>query len=576
MSLVGCRHWLGALMSRGAVPLLFLVLILLAISKSSHDVSRLPTFLVVSFVVTILACCVDHLQNSQSPSEHYLRRGPFHPMPIPGFINTGRPGGRSCDGLRFNHTVGVQKSIILEDNLVDIATTLNNHPVIEYPKDRLKDPKVRVIDLIGDTWARLSGSSVWLPDQGVFFSVTRAIYTPIGSPFIKMSFLRGQLFDRNWNELVNHTLTWGEVQITFPLVFDVPAPWEAGKSYFGPEDPRVILEENVDGAEPVVIFNMISPATEWKRAMYTFRPFTNHTTLLTINDTPRKDKEKNWAPFFISENQQGNLNSRGSRKPSEYIHFLYSFDPLSVLKCHLRCGHCEFVFDQRTSDKAEISTKDNGGSLRGGTNFVPVPRSQHWDTNIGVHVAFSRTNVRGYCPYQSFYRPEMTVLINVGTHFHLAFTSESLDFGDALIDLKPQDNRCDKGRILIPNSITQWDVHDDQDMMTVSFSVDDKSVQVSRIHGILRLIRHLPPIENLRKKSAMIRENDVDVRNFALSLGGSEIRACLVEAALNYTAAALQINHLAHHTDPDTAHHKLAGKIAKLEAELDESQSFNI
>lgn len=477
-------------------------------------------------------------------------------MQIPGFINTGHPGKKTCDSLRFNSTVRVQKGFELEDDLMDIATTLDAHPVVDYPPDMLKNPNIEPLDLVDRTWARLSGSSVWLPKQQVFFSVTRVIFTPVGTTIIKMSFLRGQLFDRDWNPLINYTLTWGDKQFTFPLVFNISAPWKVDGSYYGPEDPRVILED-VDGAEPVIVFNMISPESNWKRAMYVFRPFSTYSTILTIGDKPRQESEKNWAPFFVSEQiDQGRLRglaaSRDWRKPSDYIYFLYGFKPLRILKCHLHCGDCELVFDQTITEKSPIALHEHGGSLRGGTNFVPIPLLSTWGkfSNTQIYVAFSRTNIPGFCG-GSFYRPELTIMIRQGTHFHLAYTSESLEFGNSLVDLGLADDRCGKGRILIPNSIAQWDVEGGQDVMTVTFSVDDKTVQVARIHGMLGLVQRLPPVQNLLRPGLLFRGEDVDVRDYALSLGGNEIRACLVESALNYTAAAYLITHPPEAPNPD-------------------------
>jgi hypothetical protein len=119
--------------------------------------------------------------------------------------------------------------------------------------------------------------------------------------------------------------------LTFPLVFDIPTKYEGGDGeFYGPEDPRIILEDNVQGAEPVIIFNMAHERSDWKRAMYAFRPFSGHLTILTIRDTNRAISEKNWPPFFLpSEDPKP---EKAARKPDEYIHFVYNFKPLKILK----------------------------------------------------------------------------------------------------------------------------------------------------------------------------------------------------------------------------------------------------
>ncbi|KAH0839234.1 hypothetical protein AYO21_05649 [Fonsecaea monophora] len=524
-------------------------------------IQRLSIFAVVTILIVLFfqntfvsenSAVAHHKKVDRSRSDYYLQWGPFEPLPIPGFVNTGLPGKRSCDTLKYNSTVGVQKSFFLDDDIKQIALSLDSHPMVDYPDEMMNDPMLEANEIIDKTWARLSGSSVWLPEQKVFLSVTRVIFCPSKTRSVpKMSFLRGQLYNQDWEHLDNHTITWGGQKFTFPLVFDVPTQWEEDGSLYGPEDPRIILEDNVEGAEPVVIFNMIARRTEWKRAMYIFRPFSNYSTVLTIKDADRQHTEKNWAPFFIPNEQQhraiGNSPSKvvaTVRHPSDYIHFVYSFKPLRILKCHLRCGDCEFEYEQEVPDNFMTKHNEDGGSLRGGTNFVPVPlpSSMQIDPRVRVYAAFPRTNIEKHCD-GSFYRPEFVVMINIGTQFHLAFASESLDFGTSLLDLGPEDDRCDKGRILIPNSVAEWDTSDGHDVMSVTFSVNDETVQVARVQGLLAFVRNLPQFKTLLKKDGLLKGADSDLMSILSSWVGDDVRGCLVEAALNYAAAAQEITH---------------------------------
>lgn len=471
-------------------------------------------------------------------------------MQIPGFVNTGLPGKRSCDNLKYNSTVGVQKSFYLNDNIKQIAMSLDSHPIVDYPDDIMNDPTLKVEDIVDQTWARLSGSSVWLPEQKVFLSVTRIIFCPTRTRSVpKMSFLRGQLFSEDWEHLENYTLTWGERQFTFPLVFDVPTQWEQDGSLYGPEDPRIILEDEVPGAEPIIVFNMIAKRSDWKRAMYIFRPFTNSSTILTIKDIERQYTEKNWAPFFVPQEEEdvpaGKVHYPKAtvvRKPNEYIHFIYSFKPLRILKCHLRCGDCEFAYEQSVPENFVNKHNEDGGSLRGGTNFVPVPLPKNMDVDpkVRVYAAFPRTNIERHCD-GSFYRPEFVVMINIGSQFHLSFASESLDFGNSIIELGPEDDRCDKGRILIPNSVAHWDTSNGEDVMSITFSVNDETVQVARVQGLLQFVWDLPQFKSLLKKDGLLKGDNTDIMNMLSSWVGDDVRGCLVEAALNYTTAAQEI-----------------------------------
>ena len=46
--------------------------------------------------------------------------------------------------------------------------------------------------------------------------------------------------------------------LTFPLIFDVAADYDLGGDFYGPKDPRIILEEDVHDGELVIIFNIIA------------------------------------------------------------------------------------------------------------------------------------------------------------------------------------------------------------------------------------------------------------------------------------------------------------------------------
>ena len=477
-------------------------------------------------------------------SEHYLQWGSFQSIDLPGFLNSGLPGQRSCDTLKYNASIGVQKSSHLRDDLEQIALSLDTNPAVDYGS-LIDDPDLKVADIVQRTWARLSGSSVWLPEQRVFLVVTRIVF--LGEKQIlsapKASFLRGQIFNENWEHQENYNVKLSGETLTFPLVFDIPTKYEGGQGeYYGPEDPRIILEDNVQGAEPVIIFNMAHERSDWKRAMYTFRPFSRLLNILTIRDTGRADCEKNWAPFFLpSEDLK---HKKSAREPNEYIHFVYNFKPLKILKCHLRCGDCHVVFEQLLPNNIVTQDGDDGGSLHGGTNFVPfpIPRSAGVHEDVRVYVAFPRTNVGRQCgkDWVNHYRPEFIVMVSFRGSFHMAFASKALDFGSAILELDEDDDPCDKGRILIPNSISQWDTA--QDVMTMTFSVDDKTVQIARIRGLLSFVRGLPQFKGLWKKKGPLKGELLDLMNVLSSWSGDNVRACLVESAVNATLATTELH----------------------------------
>jgi hypothetical protein len=469
-------------------------------------------------------------------------------MQIPGFINTGLPGKRSCDSLRYNSTVGVQQSFHLKDDIHQIALALDHHPIVDYPDEMMNDPDMNIRDIVDKTWMRLAGSSVWLPQQQVYLSVTRVVFSPSRTRTApKMSFLRGQLFNADWDHMNNYTIVWGGRQFTFPMIFDVPAQMDQDGDMFGPEDPRIVLEHGVADAEPVIVFNMVGRKSDWKRAMYLYRPFSHASTILTIKDTVRLYNEKDWAPFFVPEHEQQGLLGKIPlpvpgvvQRPNEYIHFVYSFRPLRILKCHMRCGDCEFEYEQEVPNKAFNRHHEEAGSVRGGTNFVPVPIPSNMDidSRVRVYAAFPQTNIEKYCD-GNFYRPEFAVMINIGNQYQLAFASESLDFGKTILELGPEEDRCETGSVITPNTVARWDTASGQDVMTVLFSVNDESTQVARLHGLLPFVRNLPQFKTLLKRNGILKGADADLVSILASWVGDDVRGCLIESAANFTGVSL-------------------------------------
>ena len=140
---------------------------------------------------------------------------------------------------------------------------------------------------------------------------------------------------------------------------------------FGPEDPRVILE-SAEGAEPVVVFNIILNATGNPLAMWLHRPFSDTVTVLTIRGEERRPMEKNWAPFFHNDdNSDGDYDI--NRAPTTVLHFVYSLHPLRIVKCSIEDGVCDWVFQEQVPPILAVSHDDTHGEMRGGTNFVRVP-----------------------------------------------------------------------------------------------------------------------------------------------------------------------------------------------------------
>ncbi|KAH8693980.1 hypothetical protein BGW36DRAFT_361802 [Talaromyces proteolyticus] len=446
---------------------------------------------------------------------------------LPGFCNNGIPGKISCDSLRHNDSIGVEQSFHLDDDMVQIAMSMWSHPLIGDHYGELVIPFDQLVKM---TWSRFHGSGVWLPDYGVYLVVSRVIYSPLDGAQI-VSFLRGQIYDEEWNSLENYTIHGNCNDTTFPRIFEIPAAWDTKGGPVGPEDPRVILEE-VPNAEPVIIFNMPLLDNPQRRAMWIHRPFSNFTTPLTIRNGQPARIEKNWAPFFFPEADNSLSSSSSSRPPSQYLHFVYSLRPLYILKCHLLDGYCDWIFKQEVTPNQFILPHQRVPvAMHGGTNFVSVPLANAFiQPGVNIYVGFPRTHLDGACSQGATYRPELMVMTSMGaSYFHLAYASEAIDFSNAVLDPEALDIPCADGRILIPNSIIRWDQRHDK--ITLSVSVADKTVQIVYLHGILRLTNSLPLFPEFLKQD--FSQGGEALWNFRWSIVGNDVLACSIEAVAN-------------------------------------------
>ncbi|KAL5362982.1 hypothetical protein BJX96DRAFT_186505 [Aspergillus floccosus] len=446
----------------------------------------------------------------------------FDAVGLHGFCNQGLPRTAGCETLECNGILGVQQSFHLYDNITSVAETLQTHPMIE---DDAKVIGPSYEEWVNSKWARLAGSSVWLPEQGVYFAITRVIYLPSGIlHWPTMSFLRAQVFDEGWKELEDLTLNWNGNDITFPATLDIPTPWEKGGGFFGPEDPRIVLEENVPGAEPVVVFNMRLQAEGWPRAMYIHRPFSRFTTVLTIQNEDRAMAEKNWAPFFLLDS-----HSTTPVEPSRYLHFVYTMKPLCVLRCSLLSGDCDWVFKQEVPDSATLPGGSHiDGNMHGGTNFVPVPTRP--SARLRLYASFPRTHIHGVCEENAIYRPELVILaVADGFGFSIAYASGPFDFGSGVLDEAARSNPCAEGHILIANSISRWEHRQGSDVMTLSLSVADRTVQIVHLYGLMKFLDELPLFEAY-ERNVTDMESGVDS---PLSTAGYQTIMCSIEAAAN-------------------------------------------
>jgi beta-1,2-mannosyltransferase len=219
------------------------------------------------------------------------------------------------------------EEFLLRENLTLAVQELGKYPQIEWD---FHNQSLPFVDFVDASWAELAGSGVWLPQQHVYLTVSRVIHYPSGNPAVPtVSFLRGRVFDRHCKHLPNYTIEWNGQRVTFPRFFDVSVDWKGNMTFLGPEDPRAVLQEDILGAETVIVFNMATeqqPEGNWRQAMWIHRPFSNFSTALTIRNEEPQFVEKNWAPFFHGNESQLQI-------PSHHLHLVYTLQPLRILRC---------------------------------------------------------------------------------------------------------------------------------------------------------------------------------------------------------------------------------------------------
>ncbi|EME38517.1 glycosyltransferase family 91 protein [Dothistroma septosporum NZE10] len=461
---------------------------------------------------------------------------------LAGYVNTGRLNITYCDDIRRSADITVHPRFDLEDDIQEIAQSLEHHPRIDYTD---QDSSLTHAQQVDKTWLRMAPASVWLDSHGVFLSVTRVFWYDKGNTMWPViNFIRAQVYDSEWNELRGYTIKWQGKELAFPRTFEIPTPYTMGGAFYGPEDPRIVIEpstsNSIDGgvAEPLIIFNMVANITTVQRAMFIHRPFSNLTTMLYISGQEKpNDSEKNWMPFFLDSPELAR------NAPSDHVYFVYDIWPLKILKCHLDHGRCDFVFKQEIDDGPERNHEGLGGALRGGTTFVPLKLSD----NSQSFVAFPKTHIGDGCNF-GFYRPVLLVLTATSpTTFHVEYLSEPLDFGVTNLTYGDKDNVCGPGRILIVTSIPHWDQSPVNDVMTVTFTVDDRTTEVMKLEGIGNHLRQI--LQEPGSSTSRVTQQIPQEQYLQRSKSGEDVLGCTVEAARALTRDQVAMIKNAHFKD---------------------------
>ena len=105
--MLSCKHGLGHLKNGYAATS---ILIRLANVSETWD----------------LEYAIDEVASEEAEYEY----NDFQYMPLTGLVNDGRAGKRTCEEMKYEGRLRVQESFYLEDDLTDVARTLEHHPMI--------------------------------------------------------------------------------------------------------------------------------------------------------------------------------------------------------------------------------------------------------------------------------------------------------------------------------------------------------------------------------------------------------------------------------------------------------------
>ena len=350
--------------------------------------------------------------------------------------------------------------------------------------------------------------------------------------------------------------------ISYPTVLPIPFYHNSSylnDRYYGPEDPRILLTKNPQGfEEPLMVFNAHHRkivqteqtnendfAIKFKqyRSMFVAWPWQfqrdkkvteelssdsrtdlqMYTRIVELGrkDIPRRKLEKNWTPFIRFSDRQQFQHDR-------YLYFVYRWKNIEILKCPLSntgdssLSLCEYEY--RMDD--EMDKDSPVGELRGGTQMVnvndllysysdSVPEAkQLYDSikNREIWVGFARAHLKGCGCGVAMYRPNYVVMTHHLGKYAINSISSFLSLNIPLLSWNKDGGLCDGASVLIPNGIANWAVGRKgdrlDDILTLAYSVSDKTVEVIDIKGILNAISEITSSENKANEGTILISND--------------------------------------------------------------------
>ncbi|CAI5756749.1 unnamed protein product [Candida verbasci] len=504
---------------------------------------------------------------------------------------------KKCDQLSSKSFVEIDEAKDMKSSLHKILSNVlqeieagTNPYLSEIAPFLLPELRLQLkMNIVDKFWFKIAGSSVYLEDYGVHFMISRILYSPKGvrnQPIISLTY--AQLFDKEWNELINTKLLVPTNDNSFKILqfpYFLPIPFYhdidniTGK-YYGPEDPRLILVKNKVGYhEPIVVFNAYHKrmghfdddedelvlSAQFFRSMFLCWPWQfqqgkeevgsesdqvyNKIVELKIKDFPKVKNQKNWTPFISHTDHLKNGYDSS-------IYFVYRWANLDIVKCNLD-GSCDF--HDRLNDK--LSPKNQVGPLRGGTQLINLNQiaADIIPKNREIFIGFARAHLDQCGCGSVMYRPNLVIVVKDKVKnkelYKVSHVSSSLEFNLPVIGWKLHDptDLCFKSNIVLPNGISQWNVDKIEsvdgkwivnDQLTMLLSLSDYTIHKLNIKGLLQAIIDLPDNSLFKKpgkenndkmkKRLQIPTLDFETHKYELPGFNNDNIVCALQASVDY------------------------------------------
>lgn len=470
----------------------------------------------------------------------------------------------TCEDLAYRSVIQhSQEKAQLHDDLAELRHRLMTVPNFLSKEVTGEDEEeMTVPEIIEKKWYQFGSSAVWLESEQCFVVYSRVIYS---SNHIKnhphLSLVRAQAFDKDWNEIKGKRIPYVDVPrpadmqaalrqideeigisdcsvhrsnqlaydacvventrnglaaekrresilskfyMTYPTILNIP--FKTDGDWKGPEDPHVVLRRTEHGEEPVVIYNIRDEDLD-RRIMVAFLPHRKIEPMVkfSIGGREQREIEKNWTPFF-HRNVGESLMSRG------FIHFIYSFSPLEILKCSLNDGVCNLVFE---ADTLKISESNKFGGIRGGTQFIPLPDVLPQVDGAQVWIGFPKQHIDECGCGSVYYRPMFSVLVERDGVYSQEMMVPAMGFNMDVLAWDLKTTACKETNILSPNSIAYWGVAGQdphtrkyEDYLIITVSEADSISKVITLKGVLNYILGIYREKDIMEKFAINEQAD--------------------------------------------------------------------